>query len=189
MKELIRKPVLTDAEAFFAFEKENGESIREYFMLPEFSSVSETVALLQKYEEQRDREFYWVCSKDGEIAGAVTLTQIRREPFQSANLNFYLGLRFRGQGMMTTSLLQVLDVAFNELGLNRIEAFIHPENRKSREVVRRAGFRYEGMMRQYFRIQGIWCDHQRWAVVASDHESRSKAEPVGAGNEDHPGDS
>jgi ribosomal-protein-alanine N-acetyltransferase len=53
-----------------------------------------------------------------------------------------------------------------ELGLHRLEANIQPENLASIGLVRRLGFRREGMPPRYLRINGEWRDHERWALLA-----------------------
>ncbi|UZJ61763.1 GNAT family N-acetyltransferase [Pseudomonas sp. KU26590] len=58
--------------------------------------------------------------------------------------------------------------AFEELGLHRIEANIQPENVRSIALVKRLGFRKEGFSPKYLQIAGVWCDHERWALLADE---------------------
>ena len=69
---------------------------------------------------------------------------------------------------MTDALPLVLDHAFGALGLHRVEANIMPTNRPSLALVRRAGFRREGLSPRYLKIAGRWRDHERWALLAED---------------------
>jgi ribosomal-protein-alanine N-acetyltransferase len=60
--------------------------------------------------------------------------------------------------------------AFSELGLHRLEANIQPENKPSKALVQRVGFRYEGFSPQYLRIGREWKDHERWAILAGERD-------------------
>jgi ribosomal-protein-alanine N-acetyltransferase len=54
--------------------------------------------------------------------------------------------------------------AFGYLGLHRLEADIQPGNEPSLRFARRAGFRREGYSPRFARIDGVWRDHERWAI-------------------------
>jgi ribosomal-protein-alanine N-acetyltransferase len=69
---------------------------------------------------------------------------------------------------MKQALHMVLERAFGELGLHRVEANIQPENTGSIALVRGCGFRREGFSPMYLHIAGEWRDHERWALLADD---------------------
>ncbi|KXG87058.1 GNAT family N-acetyltransferase [Agrobacterium bohemicum] len=109
-------------------------------------------------------------ARDGEsqgIVGVFNLSQIVWGVFRSAYLGYYGTVDFAGRGMMTEALLQVAGRAFDQFGLHRIEANIQPDNVASINLVRRAGFLKEGYSPQYLQINGVWCDHERWALISS----------------------
>jgi len=62
----------------------------------------------------------------------------------------------------------VVQVAFGNLGLHRIEANIQPGNKASIALAQSAGFRREGFSPRYLKISGRWRDHERWALLADD---------------------
>ena len=69
---------------------------------------------------------------------------------------------------MKEGMTQVIRYAFDELGLHRLEANIQPGNEASIALARSVGFEYEGFSPRFLRINGEWCDHERWAVLAAD---------------------
>lgn len=111
----------------------------------------------------------FVCRRDdGAIAGGIALSEIVRGDFQSAYCGYWVGAPHARQGLMTEGLGIVLDHAFGRLGLHRVEANIQPGNEPSIALVRRLGFRREGLSLRYLRINGRWCDHERWAITAEE---------------------
>ena len=104
----------------------------------------------------------------GSIVGIVNLNEIVARAFQSAYLGYYGIARHAGQGCMTEAVRQAVRLAFDELGLHRIEANIQPGNSRSIALVKRLGFRLEGYSPRYLRTGGQWRDHERWAILADD---------------------
>lgn len=54
----------------------------------------------------------------------------------------------QGRGYMSEALAAVLAWGFREMGLNRVEANVHPDNRASLAVLSRLGFVEEGCIRE-----------------------------------------
>ena len=132
-----------------------------------------------QFEElvSRARRDDFVCllawtKESKEIAGVFTISQIVRGAFQSAYLGYYASGRTARQGYMREAMELVLDHAFNDLRLHRIEANIQPGNAPSIALARGAGFRLEGYSPRYLLIGGQWRDHERYAITADEHARR-----------------
>lgn len=102
------------------------------------------------------------------IVGVFNISQIVWGGFRSAYLGYYGMAAYARQGLMTEALNLTARYAFREIGLHRLESNIQPANLASIALVRRVGFRKEGFSPQYLRIGRVWCDHERWALLASD---------------------
>jgi [ribosomal protein S5]-alanine N-acetyltransferase len=112
---------------------------------------------------------FLVCLRDtGDLAGVVNLSEIVRGCFLSAYLGYYAFTPHAGQGAMREGLGLVIAWAFRELRLHRLEANIQPANLASINLVRRLGFRKEGLSPRYLKIGSRWQDHERWAILAED---------------------
>ncbi len=116
-----------------------------------------------------DFEAMLVCRReDHAILGFFNLSQIVRRAMQSAFLGYAVGVPFAGAGYMREGLALVLQRAFRDLGLHRVEANIQPGNHASIALARGAGFRREGFSPRYLKIGPYWRDHERWALLMED---------------------
>jgi ribosomal-protein-alanine N-acetyltransferase len=117
------------------------------------------------------RERRLVCrASDDRILGAAHLSEIVAGCFQSAYLGYWIGAPFARQGYMGEALPLVVTLAFEVLGLHRIEANIRPENAASVRLVKKAGFKKEGYSPRYLKIDGEWRDHERWTILADEEK-------------------
>jgi ribosomal-protein-alanine N-acetyltransferase len=101
------------------------------------------------------------------IAGRISFSNVVRGALQAAHLGYALRAEFRGRGLMTEAVRAALRHAFDPRGLalHRVMANHMPSNRASGRVLRRLGFRREGLARDYLRIAGRWEDHVLTALV------------------------
>lgn len=104
----------------------------------------------------------------GSIIGVLNLSQIFRKGFQNAYLGYYAMAGQDGRGLMTEAVRHVVRHAFDDLELHRLEANVQPDNERSIALLKRAGFRKEGFSPRYLRIDGIWRDHERWAILSDE---------------------
>ncbi len=71
------------------------------------------------------------------------------------------------KGYTTEALQLVVDFAFRELKLHRIEAGAMLDNIASIRVLEKVGFKKEGIAKGNIRINGKWTDHQILAIINS----------------------
>jgi ribosomal-protein-alanine N-acetyltransferase len=105
---------------------------------------------------------------EGRLAGQVTVDNIVRGALRSGHLGYWVDSAVAGRGVTSLAVALVCDHAFGPVGLHRLQADIRPENRPSRRLVERLGFRQEGLFRSYLDIDGAWRDHLAYALLAED---------------------
>jgi [ribosomal protein S5]-alanine N-acetyltransferase len=126
--------------------------------------------------EHPARAIHLLCRReDGAICGVLNLSDIRREPLQSAILGYYALVPFAGQGYMSEGVQLVLRQAFVRLKLHRVEANVQPGNAASLALMRRSGFREEGYSPRLVRIAGRWRDHVRFAILVDEWRAARSA--------------
>ena len=124
--------------------------------------------LLTRLEEDSTHGFLATETATGVLVGLINLSNVVMGRFRSANVGYYAFADGAGRGLMSEALGLVVRFAFDELDLHRLEAGIQPENRASLALVRRVGFRYEGLSLNYLWVDEAWRDHQRWALTTED---------------------
>lgn len=105
----------------------------------------------------------------GEMIGGVTFSDIRLHAARSATIGYWIGEGHLRQGHGVAAVRLMLSHAFGERRLNRVEAACQPGNVASRALLARAGFREEGLARDYLFINGGWRDHLLFAATARDY--------------------
>jgi len=123
--------------------------------------------------QREDREsFFVVVAATRELAGVVNLSDISRE--RSGRLGYYAFLPHAGAGFMFEGVSHVIDVAFRELDLQRLEASIQPGNGRSIALARGLGFRHEGKAGGYLKIGARWRSHERYALHCAEWRDGSR---------------
>lgn len=116
---------------------------------------------------------FLVRRADDTLLGAITLDNIRRGPAQAGTLGYWIGEQFARQGLMREAIDSVVHYAFNTLDLSRVEAACLPENKASRGVLEKCGFKYEGVAQSYLQINGRWRNHVLYANLRLDRRGRT----------------
>lgn len=109
-----------------------------------------------------------VLDEGGAVVGRINLNNIVRGPFQSASVGYWLSQSVRGRGLMARAVEEIVQIAFTELGLHRLEAGTIPENLRSQAVLQRAGFVRFGYAPSYLQIAGRYRDHILFQRLAED---------------------
>lgn len=170
----LRPPELEDWPAWARLRAESREFLTpwEPTWMPEALSRVTFRRRLRRYSrEARDDVGYAMfifSAADNTLLGGVTLSNVRRGVTQSATIGYWIGKRFARRGLMSEALPLVMDWAFGELGLHRLEAACLPDNRASQSLLRKCGFGEEGFARDYLLIDGRWRDHLLFAIVEND---------------------
>jgi ribosomal-protein-alanine N-acetyltransferase len=108
-----------------------------------------------------------ILDERGHVIGRITLSGIVRGPFQSCAMGYWVSAGHNGRGFATRAVREIVRVAFEELGLHRVQAETLLHNTRSQRVLERNGFARIGMAPEYLHIAGRWQDHILYQVVRS----------------------
>lgn len=88
-----------------------------------------------------------------------------------AEIGYAMNRSYWGQGLATEAVRGVLNFAFRDMGLNRVQAIVLLENAGSIRVLEKAGLQREGLLRRYQYVRGDYLDVYMYGVLKSDWEA------------------
>lgn len=122
------------------------------------------------------RGFRWIITLkgDGRPIGSLGYYKWDRSRSYQAEMGYDLAKEHWGKGIMTEAMKAVIDFGFERMELNRIEVYIMPRNRRSVKLVKRLGFKKEGLLRQrYFDEFGNFTDDILFSMLRVDWKALS----------------
>jgi ribosomal-protein-alanine N-acetyltransferase len=168
---VLARPSPADADEFIAAARESAALHRPWLSAPD---TPERFAAYLTRAAREDQASYLIRHLEcGGLVGYVNVNNIIRGALRSGHLGYASFLSHARRGLMAVGLAAVITDAFTTLGLHRLEANIQPDNTPSLNLVRRLGFRREGLSPRYLMIDGQWRDHERWTVLAEDWAERA----------------
>ncbi|MEP6765084.1 MAG: GNAT family N-acetyltransferase [Gemmatimonadaceae bacterium] len=103
-------------------------------------------------------------SAPDEFIGAVGLSLVPTH--RRAELGYWVGVPYWGRGYVTEACAALVEWAFRELRLNRIEARHYTHNPASGRVMQKIGMQFEGVQRRYNQRQGVFRDLALYASLS-----------------------
>lgn len=107
----------------------------------------------------------------GELAGCIRYRYIDWK-HKNTELGYWLGSSFQGHGLVAKSCAALIDYAFGELRLHRVEIRCMSENVRSRRIPERLGFVQEGIVRQVRWKRDHYDDHIVYGMLADEWRAR-----------------
>ncbi len=80
------------------------------------------------------------------------------------------------QGVATEAVSAMIRFCFQDLGLHRLQAFIHPDNAPSLKLIEKLGFRREGLLRENLRVSDEWRDDLLYARLSTGRPAEDGSE-------------
>jgi [ribosomal protein S5]-alanine N-acetyltransferase len=163
---LLRNIVPEDAKALFAIRSD--EEGMKFFGHEPHTSLEETKDVITQMEEGyvRKKALHWCITlqEEDRLIGSCSLFHFD-EGFRRAETGYELNRAFWGKGIMTEAMSAILTFGFNELGLHRVEAIIDIANERSKNLLLKLGFTYEGNLRQRFLFRDQFLDEHYFGLI------------------------
>lgn len=158
-----------DAEELHALIERNRDRLTPWLDWAGSQTRNDTAEFIRRAKAQAAANdgFQAAIVSHGSLAGVVGHVGIdwRR---RSTAIGYWLGAEHEGRGLMTASVRVLVDHALRIWDLNRIEIRAAVENRRSRAIPERLGFRHEGTLREAERVGGRYLDSAVYAMLAGE---------------------
>lgn len=114
-----------------------------------------------------------VYKENGKVIGSVGLHDDDRRKGNMENikmLGYVLSEDYWGKGIMTETVNAVLKFAFEDMNLELVSVFHYPFNSRSKRVIEKCGFAYEGRLRMASKIfDGSVCDSLCYSMTRKEY--------------------
>ncbi len=131
--------------------------------------IEETIAAYQRGE---NTELGMELKADKKVIGTCGMISVSAEHCRG-ELAFAMAKEHWGGGVMAEALKAVLGFGFGPLELNRIWAKVDPDNIKTTLVLRRAGWQFEGTLRQDVKVRGTFRDVKLYSLLKTEFATSS----------------
>jgi ribosomal-protein-alanine N-acetyltransferase len=123
------------------------KSINKFINRPEnrrTKNISDAIKHIRKLnaDTKNNKSFAWgiTVNDNPEIIGTICLWNFSKD-YKTAEVGYDLNPNFQKKGIMSESLKSVVNFGFIELYIERIEAFTHIQNEKSKNLLVKNGFK------------------------------------------------
>jgi ribosomal-protein-alanine N-acetyltransferase len=137
-----------------------------------------TLRIAHPYTEQDAKDFLKLAEEPGRLWLAATLRSDGRqiggiglridEQHQHAELGYWLGVPYWGQGYATEAAGEMLRYGFEDLKLHRIFASHFKHNPASGRILVKLGMRHEGCQREHLRKWDQFVDSELYGILRRD---------------------
>ncbi|WP_231638499.1 GNAT family N-acetyltransferase [Paenibacillus sp. JCM 10914] len=147
---------MKDAEKLFELIDRNREYIGQWLQFPSITThVDDSKAFIERTRKRYvEGDGYWlgIWSRN-ELVGSIGYLYIDLEN-RKTEIGYWLGQEYEGHGYMTKAIKVLINHAFEELEMNKIEIGAASDNAKSRAIPEKLGFICEGTIRDYEYLNG-----------------------------------
>jgi ribosomal-protein-serine acetyltransferase len=158
-----------DTAELHALIEANRERLAEWLPWAAAQTLADTGEFIARTRKQAagNDGFQAAIIRGGRIAGVVGFISVDWS-HRTTGLGYWLGEEFSGQGTMIAAVRAMTDHALHAWELNRVEIGAATENRRSRAIPERLGYREEGTVRQAQRVGDRYLDLVVYGMLAQD---------------------
>ncbi|NDW08368.1 GNAT family N-acetyltransferase [Dysgonomonas sp. 520] len=163
---LVLRPIKeNDAEAIFEYCK--NENVGSNAGWKPHESIEESREIIKLVFLDQDFVFGMELKETGKLFGSIGLIpDPKRQNDRTKMIGYAIGEDYWGKGFMTEATLAILRFGFEDINLDLISAYCYPFNERSKNVLKKCGFNYEGLLRlAEERYDEKILDHECYSII------------------------
>jgi len=143
---LILRPITeNDAEAMFEYCQ--NENVGSNAGWKPHESIEETREIMKLVFLDKENVFGIELKETGQLLGSIGLiSDPKRQNDQTRMLGYAIGENYWNKGYATEAVQALVRFGFEKLGLHLISAYCYPFNERSKHILKKCGFEYEGKL-------------------------------------------
>ncbi|MCH1626737.1 GNAT family N-acetyltransferase [Fredinandcohnia sp. SECRCQ15] len=174
---------VNDADTEFIFKLFSNEKICDFLYDEElFTKIEDAIEFIEWNTNPEEKGYNrWIIEKKdtNEKIGTCGFDLWDRTN-NIAEIGYDLWYEFWGCGYMKEALIAAIENGFNKMNLNRINAFVALENKKSTTTLESLGFINEGIYRDKHLLRGKYYDHYSYSLLKKDWNKQKIFNNMGA---------
>lgn len=177
------KQIETDRLLLRPWSMEDANDLYEYAKVPTVGtnagwkphdSLEESREIIKMFTDPKKPGVLFALEEkeSGKVIGSLGIEEDGRRPGVEGafSLGYALSQDFWGRGLMTEAVSAAIDYAFQVCGAKLFSVTHYPFNKRSKRVIEKSGFRYEGLLRQASRrYDGVVLDLCFYSMTAAEY--------------------
>lgn len=164
------QPMFSMAEKLYELVDQDREHLRRFLDFVDITTKveDETNYLKMKltgYVEGTDCLF--LIGYEGEIVGSIDIHFINQQA-NRGEIGYMISSSYTNKGIVTKCVKKVCEIAFEELGLNKLALMADVENLPSNKVAQKAGFSLVGTLKEEILMYEQYRDLNRYELLKSE---------------------
>ena len=149
------------------------DAVTAYYDLPTMTERVQVLEIINRTEQRfrRRESIRWGITRPEEDVVLGTLA-LSFETGYRGSVGYELARAHWRQGIMSEALTAVLAFAFEQAGLHRVQALVMPGNVASAGLLRKLGFKNEGLLRDYLYFKGAYQDLHCFSLLRDEFDER-----------------
>ncbi|MDD4797149.1 MAG: GNAT family protein [Eubacteriales bacterium] len=143
---VLRDWTLDDLESFYNYSK--NPNVGPNAGWPPHQSMDESEKILRRFMEQQECWAIALKEKPGAVGSLGIHRDTKRDSVSTKMIGYVLAEEHWNRGLMTEAVRRVLRYLFDETDTLQVTFYHYDFNQRSRRVIQKCGFQYEGTLRQ-----------------------------------------
>ena len=167
---ILRQFKITDAQAVFenyassddVTKYTTWETYRDIYAVRNYLS-----SLIESYKDGKTFNWAIELKNENKVIGSIGATNLD-ENVAKIEVGYCIGKKWWNQGIATEALREIIRFLFEEVGINRIEAYYNVKNLASGKVMQKCGMKLEGVLRQAYKYKDGISDECIYSILKDD---------------------